>query len=31
MLLKVGDQQYGFQGKLDAMVVAGHMLPEEKE
>ena len=31
MLLKVGDQQYGFQGKLDAMVVAGHMLPEEKD
>ena len=31
MLLKVGDQKNGFQGKLDAMVVAGHMLPEEKD
>lgn len=31
MLLKVRDQKNGFRGKLDAMVVAGHMLPEEKD
>ena len=31
MLLKVGDHKNGFQGKLDAIVAAGHMLPEEKD
>ena len=31
MLLEVGDQKKGFQGKLDAMVAGGHMGPEEKD